>query len=99
VEEKSVRDQGERIVTISHGFTPQGKANFRQKFTKQLIKVQAWKHRKHKQDVKEIIHEIMDDSSEQLSYRGIATKLNNAGYKTARGSKFTAVQVMRALAA
>ena len=39
-----------------------------------------------KQDVKEIIHEIMDDAGKQLSYRGIATKLNDAGYKTARGN-------------
>jgi len=54
---------------------------------------------KHKQDVKEIIHEIIDDAGESLSYRVIATKLNDAGYKTARGSEFTAVQVMRALAA
>lgn len=49
-------------------------------------------------ELKEVIAEIRLESSEALSLRGIAQRLNEAGYTTARGLMFQANSVRRVLA-
>jgi DNA invertase Pin-like site-specific DNA recombinase len=50
-------------------------------------------------ELKEVIQELQVESSEPLSLREVADKLNMAGYTTSRGSSFKATTVNRILAA
>jgi DNA invertase Pin-like site-specific DNA recombinase len=50
-------------------------------------------------EIKQIIDELQADSSEQLSLRDVADKLNAAGYTTARGRAFHPTSINRILAA
>lgn len=50
-------------------------------------------------ELRQIIKEIQEDAANVLTLREVADKLNNAGYKTARGAMFHATTVNRIMGA
>lgn len=66
--------------------------------TENATKALVAKAKSRNQELKQVVNELQDDSTEQLSLRGLAKKLNEAGYTTARGGEFHASSVSRVLA-
>ena len=67
--------------------------------TRNATKALVAKAKSRNLELRQIVEELQEDSTEQLSLRGLARKLNEAGYTTARGGKFHASSVNRVLVA
>ncbi len=65
---------------------------------KQASLVNAQKAKERNMELLEVINELEQEAGEQLSSRALAKKLNELGYRTARGCEMSAMAVLRAKA-
>ena len=89
--------ESRRARGLSNTFGNPKLATFRNTDTTKANEVRINKADKRKQEVKQVLSDIVAEQGKDLSLRVMADLLNKAGYKTPRGKQWSHVGVKRVL--